>query len=283
MEYSNQKYIFSLKVNLPILKLIDKEWFHLSDDSIKNPYINWYRGGDDQEFILFTDKCYKDVGKYRGVKKIAWLLESPGINKKYYRRIVKYANQFDRILTFDKTLLRRGHPFCFCPCGGSWIDEKDRGIVPKSENLSIILSDMKLLVGHRLRHIILQKYRAHFDGVYGRGINPIDKKVLGLKNYRYSIVCENCKEDYYFSEKIIDCFVTGTVPIYWGCPSVSKFFDGAGIIEFDSVNDLKSILSFISEDDYGKRMDAIKRNYNLALNYIYPEKFIRGEVDMLSL
>tara|TARA_Y100000592_G_C5474605_1_gene321516 strand:- start:208 stop:387 length:180 start_codon:yes stop_codon:yes gene_type:complete len=50
---------------------------------------------------------------------------------------------------------------------------------------------------------------------YGSGAgNPIDKKEEGLTNYLFSLAIENSKIDNYFSEKLLDCFATSTIPIY---------------------------------------------------------------------
>ena len=66
-------------------------------------------------------------------------------------------------------------------------------------------------------------------------------------DYRFSIVIENCKRDYWFTEKLIDCLRTGTIPIYWGCPSIGDFFDIRGFILFDDINDLENILNNLTE------------------------------------
>ena len=62
-------------------------------------------------------------------------------------------------------------------------------------------------------HEVIQKFGNKMT-VFGRGYDPIEFKIDGLKDYRFSVVIENCKRDYWFTEKLIDCFVTGTIPIY---------------------------------------------------------------------
>ena len=82
-------------------------------------------------------------------------------------------------------------------------------------------------VGHKLRFSVVDSLKQNDIefSVYGRTVNNIDYKLTALKDYAFSIVIENSKIDYYFTEKLIDCFSTGTIPIYYGCPSIGNFFD----------------------------------------------------------
>ena len=47
--------------------------------------------------------------------------------------------------------------------------------------------------------------------------------------HRYHIVIENVRSDYYFSEKLVTAVAAGCVPVYWGCPSIARFFDPDGM------------------------------------------------------
>jgi hypothetical protein len=75
----------------------------------------------------------------------------------------------------------------------------------------------------------------------------VKDKVEGLKDYEYSIAIENSCEDYYVSEKLFDCFLNNTVPIYYGCKNVSDFYDSRSLETFDLkkdniINTLKNII-----------------------------------------
>jgi hypothetical protein len=117
--------------------------------------------------------------------------------------------------------------------------------------------------------------------IYGNGYNPIDQKIISLKNYRYQIVIENTKKDFWFTEKLIDCFVTGTVPIYYGCPSIDKFFDTNGMIIFNNLEDLNKIIKNLNADIYNSMMDSIINNYKKAYQYILAEKSISQTIHLL--
>jgi thermostable 8-oxoguanine DNA glycosylase len=90
----------------------------------------------------------------------------------------------------------------------------------------------------------------------------------------FSITIENCKKDFYFSEKLIDCFITGTIPIYWGCPSIGNFFNEKGIIVFNNIDDLKDILKDIDKKYYDERKKYILENYEISKNYLVADDII---------
>ena len=108
--------------------------------------------------------------------------------------------------------------------------------------------------------------------VYGRGYNPIEYKLLGLKDYMFSITIENTQKDYYFTEKLIDCFMTGTVPVYYGCPSISKFFNEKGMIIFNNVVELQS--KKIDKETYESMLPYIHENFEKAKEYLIAEDYI---------
>ena len=87
-----------------------------------------------------------------------------------------------------------------------------------------------------------------------------------MKDYAFALVIENCKMDYYFTEKLVECIITGTIPIYYGCPNISKFFDLRGIITFNTQEELDDILSNLNEEKYNSMLEYAKINYEKAKN-----------------
>ena len=83
----------------------------------------------------------------------------------------------------------------------------------------------------------------------------------------FSLIIENTSERNYFTEKIIDAFQTYTVPIYWGCPNISDYFDENGIICFDDVNELMQLIGNLTVDDYYSILESVSHNYNESLKY----------------
>jgi hypothetical protein len=178
-----------------------------------------------------------------------------------------------KIFTFDKDLLDINDNFILTPIGGCWIEEKDRIIHEKNKNISMILSSKINTSGHKLRHKVIKSIGNIID-VYGNGYNSISYKLESLQNYKYQIVIENVKKDFWFTEKLIDCFVTGTIPIYYGCPSIHNFFDINGIITFDTVEELIEKINDLKPNHYESKIESIEINFKKAQEYILAESSI---------
>jgi len=80
----------------------------------------------------------------------------------------------------------------------------------------------------------------------------------------FSICIENTSHHGYHTEKIIDAFLSKTVPIYWGCKDLEKFYDMNGIIICNNAQEFIDITNNLTEKDYYSRIDAINYNYEAA-------------------
>jgi hypothetical protein len=241
-------------------------------DSDKSNKLEWDRHNiSENDLCVYTD-CHLTESNNPD-KSIAWLIEPIEINSQIYDTIKNVAHKFIQIFTHDKSLLDLDPKYKLIPATACWIDPSHRGISQKTKNVSIIASFKNWAIGHRLRHEIIRKLGHRMD-IYGSGYNEIANKITGLEEYRYSIVIENSKRDYYFTEKLIDCLITGTIPIYWGCPSIGDFFDIRGFIIFDSITELESILDNLSQEDWNSKLEYIKINYENAKKYLSPENII---------
>lgn len=83
----------------------------------------------------------------------------------------------------------------------------------------------------------------------------------------FHVAFENYVSDHYFTEKVIDCFASYTVPIYYGCPKIGDHFDAEGILMASSHQEVIDILNSLTPDDYWKRMPAMQRNFERSQSY----------------
>ena len=109
---------------------------------------------------------------------------------------------------------------------------------------------------------------------------PRNSKLPAFENSMFHISMENCIMKGYFSEKILDCFIAKTVPIYFGCPNISDFFDVRGIIVVNSVDDIFKIVNSLTPHDFYSRMEYIEKNREIALK-LYPINQVEGMGNML--
>ena len=256
----------------PQIKIQDFNFYHDKGSSKFCPpsYFEWYRGPNYRPTEVFTDSALSLVRNSSAKTKVAWLLEPESIAPNAYEFIKQYHSLFDIVVSHKKERICPNQ--VFCPFGGTWLTTEERQVHPKNKNVSLIASDKNITEGHKLRHFVAQ----NFTGIdlYGYGYHPVEFKSEALKDYRYSIIIENGKFDWYFSEKLIDCFLCGTIPIYWGCPEIGEFFDRDGILKFGPSWQLQNILDSVSEKHYEKVYNHVKRNFEIAFDYMCPEDWL---------
>lgn len=256
------------------ISLIDKNFE--GRDILNMPGVNFSWCADDtivSEYVFFTDKKLQDVdnSRFNSVKKVAWLLEPKGIDPGIYDWILKNYYKFENVLTFDREIISQIDNGLFQPYGTYWV-KKDSPV--KSNLVSMIASYKREAIGHKIRHSIYKHFSSRID-TFGTitGSRLMDKSI-GLSNFRFSFAIENCIQDGYFTEKILDCFATKTIPIYWGSRSIGEFFNTDGIIFVDDFKSIESLINYLSDDVYNSKLEAIEENFNMIDSYHIPELYI---------
>lgn len=212
-------------------------------------------------------------------------------------KIIKYHDYFDSIHSFSQKVLNscnNSKLFCFGSCwtltnklGNPVHLKKDYHDLIKTQDkkykISFVQSGKNYLPGHQLRLEIspLLKKKYKFEVLFPESI---DSKYKLFKDSMFHIAIENSRCNNYFTEKIIDCFMTRTLPIYWGCPNILKYFNKNGIIIFNSKKQLKEILNNLTEKDYTNRIEAMEENYNIAYkNYAFFFDRVNDIIEDLSI
>ncbi|EAU52764.1 hypothetical protein OM2255_04530 [Rhodobacterales bacterium HTCC2255] len=197
------------------------------------------------------------------------IVEPDKIHNKYLFLAFIFNMRFYKIMTKNRNLLNQIRNGSFFYFGSTFIKNIDQVDTKKSQLASIIASSNNKLEGHKLRHLIIKKIN-DLDiniSILGRGYNPFTHKEDGLKSFMYSIVIENIKENDYFTEKIVDSCLCNTVPIYWGAPNISDYFDIRGMIICDSLDEIMDALKEINSDDYNSREKWIHKNKLKAISH----------------
>ena len=182
---------------------------------------------------------------------------------------IQYLEQnFIKVFTHDLQLSKKSKIFQLTQCSAkSFIEHGE--ICKKTKLVSMIASNKRMCNEHIYRQQIIQKYSNRCDH-FGRGFKEISEKKDGLSDYCFSIVVENATYPNMFTEKITDCFMTGTIPIYHGIENIGDFFDIDGIIKLTDNFKIED-LSF---DLYYSKMDSIIKNLDYSLNLLSSEDYI---------
>jgi hypothetical protein len=86
-------------------------------------------------------------------------------------------------------------------------------------------------------------------GKYKNNVGKINDKIEFLSSYKFSIAMENTEGDGYISEKIIDSFLSGTIPIYYGSYMVEEFINPKSFILIKGEKDILQKIEYIKKID----------------------------------
>lgn len=227
-------------------------------------------------------------------KKYGILRESEAIVPQDYEKALKETDsikQLDRLFTCSARLLDRYDNAVFAPANGVWYGTKENGgemrgdlYKYKCRNISMVCSDKALCEAQKYRIAVARQCMNSQDvDVYGKiSGGYLKHKGDALTDYRYSIAIENDRTPYYFTEKILDCFASMTVPIYWGATKIDDFFNADGIIKLKS-NDPEEIDKVIKEctqQNYTDRLEAIKDNFRRVHEFLCLEDYISNHYEI---
>lgn len=195
--------------------------------------------------------------------------EPPKLYIAFKDMVYQNYENFDLILTYDERLLSLPNAREFIPVG-SWIDQDI--ILNKTNQISYLMSSKIWTSEHRMRFMILRQVEGktrlgEFDFMMHRNPPRVDSKIPFFTNAKFHIACENQVMNNMFSEKLLDCFKTYTIPIYYGCTNIEKYFDPRGILTFNTIDEFKKIISELTPDDYEKMLPYAQINYELARPY----------------
>tara|TARA_E500000178_G_C16951633_1_gene721569 strand:- start:478 stop:1341 length:864 start_codon:yes stop_codon:yes gene_type:complete len=159
-------------------------------------------------------------------------------------------------------------------------------IPDKTKMMSLMISNKYEAFGHKYRHL-LAKYiilnNLPID-IYGNGCEIYSSEYSQLKgsfeenepyqDYMFHISIENMQTPHYFSEKITNCLLSGTTPIYLGCLNINNYFPNNVINLTGNIEKDLNILVYILKDPL-----AFKKN--IELNNIKDKVYLLRNLDRI--
>lgn len=94
---------------------------------------------------------------------------------------------------------------------------------------------------------------------------PVKDKLAFQKGYRFSLAFENAQTLGYCTEKILDAFASGGVPIYWGDPAVARIYNPEAFI---NCNDYRTVQGMV------ERIRAVDENPELWWRMVRQPAFV---------
>lgn len=200
------------------------------------------------------------------------ILNEPNELFGFHKWAINNHHAFDCIFTWSEEILNKCPNSILFPFGMSSMWETPElysNINIKNKYLKVffVCGAKNQIEGHKFRHKIYNKkneINIHHEWIYSC---PIEEKNNNFYSSMFHVAVENTKQPNLFTEKIIDSFLTKTIPIYRGCSNIGEFFDKNGIIEFNEEDELIHIINSLTEKDYTDKLQSIEHNYQKAIEW----------------
>jgi hypothetical protein len=222
--------------------------------------------------------------------KILVLCEPKSITRQFYTLAKYHHTKFKYILTYDKSILSTIPNAYLCLFGT--IRTLENTNTNKDFRVSMLLTEKRHTNAHLSRYTIFNNQlnykpdklfliNKHVNVkylspnikrryCYGRGvIQDLEDKSILFNTCQYHLAIENCSIDNYFTEKLLDCFITMTIPIYYGCKNIDQYFDINGMIILENldIDTITTTINNLTPETYTEKMNSIISNYNRCKMY----------------
>ena len=211
--------------------------------------------------------------------RFVFLLEPIDILNLNSAAIEGYKNgTYNHIFTHNEDLLAAiptAHLFEF---GTTWV--KNYRFPEKKFEVSTLVGGKLMAPGHHLRQKLWFKENriksiptnfflsGNFGGIENYKNNPVlgdDKSPLF--NSQFHVCIENTKRNNWFTEKLIDCLQTKTIPIYWGCPNIGNWFNTEGFFIVNSLEEIISVCNSLTDKTYNEKLQFVEENFEKSKKF----------------
>ena len=277
-------------MNLKKIGLFDTSFGHHPLNTVPgntSQFIEWNRSDPlSEKFVCFTNEKIVDENRFKveNQRRVALLYESRDTMNWLYEQARECISDYHLFFTHEKRFLDSFANTRWIPGNGIWIGNPygggEIGIAAKDRMTSFITSSKQTTALQRFRVRLAKTFEVdkknpvdvYLRSSYAFEYIPIS---LCLQRYRFSIVIENTQSPMYFTEKLLNCFATGTIPIYLGATEIDRFFDSDGVISFSSQKQLfNEIMPMLSEELYTSKLTSVNTNLSLSQNYESIEKVV---------
>jgi hypothetical protein len=239
----------------------------------------------DIDFSLFVEDIPTSQDELSSINIIT--LHEPNEYFGKHDWVIQNKQLFNVILTWNDKVLHNCENASFLPFGHTWFKSEQYEKEHKKDfKIAHLRGSLLKSYGHQIRWEILDrkdeiKIPTKFFDVYGDRHNiekaRVEKEEV-FGDSQFGVAIENFSHRGWFSEKILDCFLLKTIPMYWGCSNIGDYFNENGIIKFGEADEFIYISNQLTDSYYSSKKDIIEENYKLALQYVNYEQNIINKI-----
>ena len=235
----------------------------------------------DVDFTLFVDDIPQSQDELTDLNFL--VLQEPNEYFGLHDWAIQNQDLFSAILTWDNKVISNCEQAALLPFGHTWMTPHFwNKSYNKKFQVSHLAGALNKTYGHSLRHELLaRKNEINVDKIFHHTYgnrhdieNARAGKVEIFGNSQYGVAIENTSHRGYFTEKILDLLLLKTIPVYWGCSNIEKYFNTAGIIRVENVDDIIYQVNDLNPQLYNSMSDVIEENFQTALKYVDYEQRI---------
>ena len=230
---------------------------------------------EECDYLVMLNNRMKTAIKVTCPPQNIWVLMQESYEMGFSDWMVEGHDLFSKVLTHhipvDNPKYVASHPAIPWHVNRTFDQLTSCSIPEKLKGLSWVIGDAMDLPGHLRRWSFLEAVRRaglSID-VFGKKIQYIEDKWDGLAPYRYSLAIENNSGPDMWTEKLADCFLTWTLPFYYGCTNLEDYFPKESFIRIDITQpeaSLEKIRAVMAEDAWEKHLPALEIAQNLVLH-----------------
>jgi hypothetical protein len=198
---------------------------------------------------IFHSCMGKDILKYDGIRIFATgECVTPDFN------VCDYALGFDHI--------RFGDRYCRLPLIKLFKDAYSTFLKPRPNPVEIlknktgfcayVMSNTKNSAPEREKVFnALSEYKqVDSGGKWNNNVGgPVEDKIAFQANYKFVLAIENYSHPGYLTEKFAQAAQSNAVPVYWGDPTIAKYFNPKAFVNCHDFDDISALVSRVRQID----------------------------------
>ena len=141
--------------------------------------------------------------------------------------LFQYRSKYNSIIN-NEVPIKEKTAFC------GFVVSNDQGMKEREQMFNLLCSYKKVDSGGR-----------YLNNIGGR----IEDKLAFDQSHKFSLTFENCSQIGYTTEKIVEAFAAGSIPIYYGNPEIGKEFNSRAFVNIHDFNSLEDAVNRIIEID----------------------------------
>lgn len=227
-------------------------------------------------FFTYNEYWYNKVLQEKAESKAVYVaFEPPVVERRHTKQgLKKLGKKFNTVFTWDDDLLNNINKKFMYPY---YFEKKWGGMDASGKKLLVNISGNKTSKHKKELYSEREKVIRYFEKndnfeIYGPGWESknyknykglADSKADVYHKFKFALCLENMKDvKGYITEKILDCFSFGIVPIYQGASNIDEYIPRDCYIDyskFSSVQDLEKFLLDMPDSVYKGYIDNIQK------------------------